>query len=153
MAGIRNIARVVTNPTGRGGFRKGESGNPGGRAPSAVRVFSNLAVESRKYGKMALSTLVQLCKKDNPPNVRLSAAVAILDRGFGRPTQSIDLSVDTNASQLDLFAVLGVEGQQLLQQGLEAIERDPAGVRQVLDLVAERMPETDSVDVGETDDD
>jgi hypothetical protein len=71
-------------------FPKGKSGNPGGRS----RAITNLGVEARKYADLALETLVQVCTgklKSVTPRDRVAAANALLDRGFGKPTQALDL--------------------------------------------------------------
>jgi phage gp46-like protein len=70
-------------------FVKGQSGNPGGR-PKQTAKLSELA---RTYTKEAMRTLVQIMKsKKVPAAARVNAACALLDRGYGRPAQSIDLT-------------------------------------------------------------
>jgi Family of unknown function (DUF5681) len=67
-------------------FQKGRSGNPGGR-PKVVAEVKELA---RKHTGKAIETLVSIM--DNPkaaPAARVSAANALLDRGYGRPPQHI----------------------------------------------------------------
>lgn len=67
-------------------FKPGESGNPGGR-PKAVEGVKELA---RLHTENAIAALVRVIedKKANP-SARVSAAVAILDRGWGKPVQAI----------------------------------------------------------------
>ena len=67
-------------------FKPGESGNPGGR-PKAVEGVKELA---RLHTETAIAALVRVIedKKANP-SARVSAAVAILDRGWGKPVQAI----------------------------------------------------------------
>jgi hypothetical protein len=67
-------------------FEAGKSGNPGGRPKSAEGV-KDLA---RMHTKTAIAALVRVIedKKANP-SARVSAAVAILDRGWGKPVQAI----------------------------------------------------------------
>jgi hypothetical protein len=92
-------------------FVKGRSANPGGRpkdlpippgyAPDPTvadrRPISNLVVEARKYSALAVDTLVELTKDNYAASTRFSAATALLDRGYGRPAQSLDLHLSANA--------------------------------------------------------
>ena len=67
-------------------FKKGQSGNPGGR-PKVVAEVKELA---RAHTGKAIETLVSIM--DNPkaaPAARVSAANALLDRGYGKPPQHI----------------------------------------------------------------
>ena len=75
----------MTNPTGKGGFQRGRSGNPGGRPklPADIReAFKAKAPE-------ALEVLTR-CLQSGDDRIAMMAAQAILDRGYGKPTQSID---------------------------------------------------------------
>ena len=65
-------------------FEKGKSGNPGGRPKEAAEV-KRLAQEK---GKEAIGKLVELLSCGEA-RTELAAAQAILDRGFGKPTQTI----------------------------------------------------------------
>jgi hypothetical protein len=69
-------------------FKKGKSGNPGGRPKEDAEVRA----AARLHGIDAIDKLVELMNGDNP-RVQISAANAILDRGFGKPSQIMDLSV------------------------------------------------------------
>jgi hypothetical protein len=67
-------------------FKKGRSGNPGGR-PKVVAEVRELA---RAHTGEAVATLVSIMT--NPkcaPAARVSAANALLDRGYGKPLQHI----------------------------------------------------------------
>jgi hypothetical protein len=79
----------MSNPRGIGGFRPGQSGNAGGRPR---RHISDLAKEARKFSRLALKTLIEICK-DGTERGRLTAAQTILDRGFGRAVAMIDATL------------------------------------------------------------
>ena len=101
----------MANRTGKGCFVKGRSGNPSGRpkeppilpgyAPDPTvadrRLISNLVVEARRYSALAVDTLVELTKDSHTDLTRYAAATALLDRGYGRPAQSLDLHLSADA--------------------------------------------------------
>jgi hypothetical protein len=67
-------------------FEKGQSGNPGGR-PKVVAEIKELA---RAHTGEAIETLVSIMTNPkSAPAARVSAANALLDRGFGKPAQHI----------------------------------------------------------------
>jgi hypothetical protein len=61
------------------------------------RLIPNLVIEARKYAALALDTLVELTKDNYAPSTRYNAATALLDRGYGRPAQSLDLHLSADA--------------------------------------------------------
>ena len=67
-------------------FKKGQSGNPGGR-PKVVAEVKELA---RAHTADAIQTLVSIMTNPKAaPAARVSAANALLDRGYGKPPQHI----------------------------------------------------------------
>jgi hypothetical protein len=64
-------------------WAKGQSGNPGGR-PRELAGIQKLA---RENGSLAIETLVEVATKGKSEAARVSAATALLDRGFGKPAQ------------------------------------------------------------------
>jgi hypothetical protein len=67
-------------------FKKGQSGNPGGR-PKAIAEIRELA---REHTGEAVATLVSIMTNPKAaPAARVSAANALLDRGYGKPPQHI----------------------------------------------------------------
>ena len=67
-------------------FAKGQSGNPGGRP----RGHGDLRELARKHTLTALRTLAEIAERGENESARVAAANAILDRGWGKPTQHID---------------------------------------------------------------
>lgn len=73
-------------------FKKGESGNPGGRPKVAAEV-RELA---RQHTADAIQTLVSIMTNPkSAPAARVSAATVLLDRGYGKPPQAVELSNET----------------------------------------------------------
>lgn len=70
-------------------FQPGQSGNPGGRPREDPR----LRDACRAHTEEAVGVLVAALKDDNVKN-QITAATALLDRGYGRPPQSVDLGSD-----------------------------------------------------------
>lgn len=75
--------------TSNGQWLPGQSPNPGGR-PKVIERMRELA---RENAQAAIDTLVT-CLADKDGRVRVAAAVALLDRGYGRPAQSVQLDTE-----------------------------------------------------------
>jgi uncharacterized protein DUF5681 len=65
-------------------FKKGQSGNPGGR-PKSHREITQLALEGSEH---AIRRLIALTSSKDE-RVALSACIAVLDRGIGKPVQTV----------------------------------------------------------------
>lgn len=84
-------------------FEAGKSGNPGGRPKENAEV-KRLA---RSHGVAALLKLVAL--KDSPDErISLAAAQALLDRGFGKPSQELQHTggEDEDGNSIPLAGIL-----------------------------------------------
>lgn len=79
------------------GFQKGQSGNPKGRPP-VIREVQELAKQQTENAVEALVSIMGNEKSN--ASARVQAAVALLDRGWGRPKQSVDVKVDHDATGL-----------------------------------------------------
>jgi hypothetical protein len=54
-------------------------------------------LEARRFSGLAIDTLVELTRDNHSDSTRYSAATALLDRGYGRPAQSLDLHLSADA--------------------------------------------------------
>jgi hypothetical protein len=77
-------------------FQPGQSGNPGGR-PKIVGEVQQLA---REYTVDAIETLASIMQDPKAPAAaRTVASNSILDRGYGRPLQTLNTNVDSRPAR------------------------------------------------------
>jgi len=82
-------------------FRSGQSGNPGGR-PKGERSVREIA---QQHTAAAMETLVAVMQTGKNSE-RVQAATALLDRGWGKPTQSVEMSGDRTSDRTTLVDLL-----------------------------------------------
>lgn len=104
-------------------WKPGQSGNPGGRP----RVIADLQKLAQSHTEEAVETLVSVMKaKSAPPAARVAAAAHILDRGYGKPTQTVNATVERigQLSDDELLAFLSrIDAGNGSEGAIEAEER------------------------------
>ena len=94
-------------------WQPGQSGNPRGRP----RAPFDIAAMCREHAPEAVATLVAALKD---PRHRVAAAQALLDRGFGWPTQPINADGTASITLLHLVAAQRVSHELLSASGAAA---------------------------------
>lgn len=92
--------RKPGNPTGKGGFKKGESGNPGGKRKDTKAFIE----ECKEHASQAIKTLLDCLNDKHNASARIKAAEVILNYAHGKPSQAV--------------TVTGAEGKDLIPQQL-----------------------------------
>ena len=91
-------------------FKKGESGNPGGR-PKVVGHVKELA---KQYTEEAIRTLAEVMgNAEAPPAARVKASECLLDRAWGKAetTSNVNVSRDVrDLSTAEILAALAASG-------------------------------------------
>jgi hypothetical protein len=116
---------------GRGGrpstlFKPGQSGNPSGRPKKAesverAKIIADVKALAKARSEDAIKTLVNVMENHKaPPAARVSAAMAILDRGWGRPSQPVQ-------AEISIFERLTNEERDALIAALESAIADEEG--------------------------
>jgi hypothetical protein len=71
---------------GRGGFRAG-AGRPAGRKSAKTL---EIEAAAKAHASDALAVLVEVATQGTSDAARVSAATALLDRGYGKPRQAVE---------------------------------------------------------------
>ena len=67
----------------------------GGRQKGSLnKATAEIKEVARQYGTEAVEKLAELMRCDDNPQVQRAAAEALLDRGYGKPSQAVEASVD-----------------------------------------------------------
>lgn len=93
MTSVNNQTQLKKSTSGRGGIRPG-SGRPKGSVSEArkaqLKAEATLRELAAEHTEDALQTLVSLYKDTaTPPAARVAAIKEILDRGHGKPPQTV----------------------------------------------------------------
>jgi len=103
----------MANQTGKGCFKPGKSGNPGGRPAVAKEVRA----QAMQHSAEAIEVLVKLMRNEKaPPAARAAAANAVLDRAVGKPESSLNAKIETTETKPD-FSVLSPDELEIWHKG------------------------------------
>ena len=112
MACFSERKNQMANPTGKGGFKRGLSGNPGGRPAVSVE----LRALARERTPEAMRVLTGIMKDPKAPAAaRVAACRELLDRGYGRPVIEINARIESQAAQHDFSQLTPAEREELQQ--------------------------------------
>lgn len=89
MSGIRKVTDKRKAPATA--FKKGMSGNPGGRPKRSEEELDVIAACKLKTG-VALDTIEKIMLEGENERNRLSAALSIIERAWGKATQPLEHS-------------------------------------------------------------
>lgn len=112
--------------SGRGGRRPGAGRLPGGKNKKTIE----LETAARGFAGDALKALIHVALKGKIESARVAAACALLDRGYGRPKQSIQhsghiegtgvLAIVTSPEDDETWAAGVAARQAILLKGAQA---------------------------------
>jgi len=103
-----------------GSFKRGQSGNPGGKpkdlaSPEARKVMADIKALAKEYAEEAIKTLAEVMKDAKAPHAaKVAASTAILDRGYGKPSQPIE-------GQINLFDRMSEDEHRAILAALDAL--------------------------------
>ena len=82
-------------------WQKGVSGNPGGKRKVDIETAYRVKDLAKKYTNEAIKTLARICEHGKTESAQVAAAEALLNRGWGKPMQTIEANV-THHTAADL---------------------------------------------------
>lgn len=83
-----NSKKTASRSATPASFRPGQCGNPGGRPKKTPEEFELIAACKAKT-PAALAVMESIMTSGESERTRLAAATAIIDRAYGKPTQTI----------------------------------------------------------------
>jgi hypothetical protein len=85
-------------------FQKGQSGNPGGKSKVVLPDGKTLTDLARDHTAKAVEALVAVIDNAEASDAaKVSAATAILDRGWGRPKQDLGIEMKSDEAAASML--------------------------------------------------
>lgn len=70
-----------------------------------AKYIKDIRLEARKYTDTAMRVLVQIAASTEAPHAsRVAAATALIDRGWGKPKQEVEINQEVTISLIDSLA-------------------------------------------------
>ena len=93
----------------------------GGRQKGSLnKATASIKAAIQKHGEALVKALLKLTKSDDE-RVRLGAIQAALDRGYGKPTQAVDVGMDVQITKIEHVIVSAALPRPEVIEG-EAVE-------------------------------
>lgn len=101
-----NSLTTQTKPARAGRWKPGQSGNPTGK--NGHNKLFDAAALARSHAPEAIKALVIALRY---PKERVPAAIALLDRGFGKPLQEQHISTESSLTVLHILAARALSNE------------------------------------------
>lgn len=101
-----------------------QSINPKGRPP----IIRDIREAAKRHTRQALNTLISVMNDgDAPPASRVTAAEAILNRGWGKPMQNLE-------AKIEVTDTASIQAQQLMELTRRALDIRATRERELIDV-------------------
>lgn len=88
-------------------FQPGQSGNPGGRSPKVGPNGETITQLCRAQTAPLIARAVEIAlAKNTEPKDALTAVFGLLDRGWGRPKESVDIDANVKGSGVPIIQIV-----------------------------------------------
>ncbi len=91
---------------GHGGKRVGAGRRVGSKNRATVEARATLEELARQYTDIALNTLRDAAANSESDSAKVAAATALLDRGYGKPHQSTNVTMNAGDAFIDLLRMV-----------------------------------------------